>query len=97
MFPQMQPDHSQVHIHHRPQFLPYSMVVAMVGLSIVLGLTTQFSSVKHGNSNIAKLRADVVEIQRQMADRSDVQAIRQSLLQLEKDIKKVSDKLRNGR
>jgi Tfp pilus assembly protein PilN len=92
----MQPDRSHVHSQRRPLFLSYS-TLALVGFSIALGLATQFYSVKHGNANIAKLQADVVEIKRQMADRSDMQAIRQNLLQLEKDIRKVSDNLQKDR
>jgi hypothetical protein len=63
----------------------------------MLVLTTQFPSAQNGNANLAKLHADVVELKQKMADRSDLQAVRRSLLQLEKDMKKVSDNLQSGR
>jgi hypothetical protein len=92
----MQPDHGHVGSQRRLLVLSYS-TLASIGLSILLGLATNFYSLKRGNAEIVKLRGDVVEIKRKMADRSDLQALRQSLLKVEKEIREVSDNLHEGR
>jgi uncharacterized protein YlxW (UPF0749 family) len=69
------------------------ITLASVALSIVLAMTMHFFQVRRGAAEIAKLRGEMVEIKQQMADRSDLQAVRKSLARLESDVKKVSDNL----
>jgi hypothetical protein len=70
------------------------ITLGSVALSIVLALCSHFLQVRRSAAEIAKLRGEMVEIRQQMAGRSDLQAVRKSLSQLESDVKKVSDDLR---
>lgn len=70
--------------------------LASVALSIVLALTTHFSQMSRGSAEIGKIRIEMTEIKQQMADRRDLQEVRTSLLQVEKDVKKLSDHLPKG-
>lgn len=71
--------------------------LASVVLSIMLALATHVFQARRGAADIAKLRTEMVEIKQQMADRGDLQAVRKSLIQLESDVKKVSDNLQKHR
>lgn len=73
------------------------VTLASVALSIVLALATHFFQARRGAAEIAKLRGEMIEIKNQMADRRDLQAVRKSLIQLESDVKKVSDNLEKHR
>ncbi len=73
------------------------LTLGCVVLSILLAVGSQISQATRGEAEIGNLRTEMVEIKHQMAERSELQAVRQSLLRLEKDVRKLSDKLPHGR
>lgn len=88
----MQKIESPADMQQRLLVVSYS-TLASVALSILLALATHFFQFRRGTAEIARLRTEMIEIKHQMADRNDLQAVRKSLIQLESEVKKVSDNL----
>lgn len=76
--------------------LAYSALVS-IALSIALALATYLFSVKRAAVDTANLRADVLEIKREMANRRDLQTVHDSLRRLEADLQKLNDQIQRTR
>ncbi len=87
---------SQQGAHQQLLSMSY-LTLTSVALSIVLVIAMHFLQARRGTVEIGQLRSEMTEIKHKMADRSDLQEVRRSLLRLETDVRKISNDLQDNR